>query len=272
MSNLRVINFESIKEMTVAELVEITLNSGFPLTVKLSNGRAICIEIKDLESVNDTVTNPIFEYGRTAIISDIHGHWQGLQLVLEDMRSREVDRIVCLGDVVEGGDEDETVVDYLQQHKITTIRGNHDEENDCQLPTEQQQWLNHLPELIVEKDVFFTHISPRLKKQKITNQIEAWNVFDDCDFRLCFIGHIHFPAMFGKKHAPFGESCAYEVDAEAYQLDESDRYIISFGAIAYPRGGGKYLRYGIFDASRNVVEFIRLEGPLLPYGLCRPIS
>lgn len=131
--------------------------------------------------------------------------------------------------------------------------------------------VKNLSELMIEEDIIFTHISPRPEKQMITNHIEAWNVFDDCNFRLCFVGHIHFPAMFGKRHASFGESCRYEVDCGPYQLDEGDRYIISFGAVAYPRSGGKYLRYGIFDSPRNVVEFIRLEGPLLPCGLCHRV-
>jgi len=277
MSSSRTITFDSVKEMTVAELLALALSSGLPLTVKLSDEKAIRIELTDLPNIS--MSTPLDSqvtkyartavYARTAMISDIHGHWEGLQLVLEDMRAREVDRIICLGDVVEGGDNNDTVVEYLKNHQITTIRGNHDDDNDCQLKTENQTWLKTLPELMIEEEVIFTHVSPRPKKQMITNHIEAWNVFGDCNFRLCFVGHTHFPAMFGKQHASSGESCRYEVDSGPYQLDEGDRYIISFGAVGYPRSGGKYLRYGIFDAPRNIVEFIRLEGPLLPYGLCR---
>lgn len=263
MNSTRTISFDCIKEMTAPELLAIAANT--PINIKLPNGQIINLDLQ--YSQNSIVEVP--RYQRTAMISDIHGHWQGLKLVLADIEKQHVDHIICLGDVVEGGDEDEQVVEYLKEQQITTILGNHDQENDCNFKPEYQQWLNYLPEFIVENDVILTHISPRLKRQQITNSIEAWNVFDECEFRLCFIGHIHFPAMFGKKHASFGDSCNYAVDEGEYQLEESDRYIISFGAVGYPRGGGKYLRYGIFDAPRNVVEFIRLEGPLLPYGLCR---
>lgn len=205
---------------------------------------------------------------KTAIVSDIHGNWDGFNTVLEDIKSRQVDRIICLGDVVDGGEENDAVVNWLKGNKITTVRGNHDENHDCPLERENKKWLNQLPTEIVEDAVIFTHISPRVKQTKIKNNIEAWNVFDETDYRLCFIGHIHFPALFGYENEDFGEAHSYRVDSGSYYLNPTDRYIICFGAIGYPRGGGKFIRYGIFDSDENRVEFIKLSGTLLPYGLC----
>ena len=205
---------------------------------------------------------------RTAVISDIHGNWDGLQVALIDIESRNIDRIICLGDLVEGGEHDDAVVEFVKSNNITTVQGNLDEINDCKLKPDNQNWLHQLPDIIFENDVIFTHISPRLKIKNIDNNIEAWNVLSEVKFRLCFIGHNHFPALFGERHDAFGEACSYSVDYGQYHLDLTDRYIISFGAIGYPRGGGRFLRYGIFDSDKSVIEFIRLEGPLLPYGLC----
>jgi predicted phosphodiesterase len=67
---------------------------------------------------------------KTAIVSDIHGNWDGFNTVLEDIKSRQVDRIICLGDVVDGGEENDAVVNWLKGNNITTVRGNHDE-NGC---------------------------------------------------------------------------------------------------------------------------------------------
>ncbi len=39
-------------------------------------------------------------YPKTAIISDLHGNWPALQVAVADARSRGVQRMVCLGDVV----------------------------------------------------------------------------------------------------------------------------------------------------------------------------
>jgi predicted phosphodiesterase len=205
---------------------------------------------------------------RTAVISDIHGNWAGLETILQDIQSRDVDRIICLGDLVEGGDDNDAVVEFIRDKNIAAVQGNHDETNDCHLKPDNQNWLSYLPQAIIEEDVIFTHISPRLVKRNVKDNIEAWNVFYETKYRLCFIGHIHFPALFGARYELFAEACSYSVDYGEFHLDETDRYIVSFGAIGYPRGGGKFLRYGIFDSAKNVVEFIRIEGSLLPYGLC----
>ncbi|WP_341738947.1 metallophosphoesterase family protein [Microcoleus sp. CAWBG640] len=205
---------------------------------------------------------------KTAIVSDIHGNWDGFNTVLADINSRQVERIICLGDVVDGGDQNNAVVDWLKANNITTVRGNHDENYDCPLEAENKNWLNQLPKELVEKSVLFTHISPLVKQKGIKNNIEAWNVFDETNFRLVFIGHIHFPALFGYESECFREAKDYKVDCGSHYLNPTDRYIISFGAVGYPRGGGQFIRYGIFDSDENIVEFIKLKGTLLPYGLC----
>lgn len=204
---------------------------------------------------------------RTAFISDVHGHWEGLELVLQDIKTQQIDRIICLGDMIDGGTHNNQVVDFIRIQQISSVQGNHDAVTDCELSAENKIWLKHLPEKIIEEDMLFTHISPRRKKYSVTNTIEAWNVFDETTFRLCFIGHIHFPILFGEASEEFGESHAYPADCEQHVLNPADRYIISFGAVGYPRRAGKYIRYGIFDALNNTVEFRRIEGALLPYGL-----
>lgn len=203
---------------------------------------------------------------RTAIISDIHGNLEALSQTLLDLQSRNVDRILCLGDLVEGGLYDAEVIEQIQSLRIPTVQGNHDVINNCCLSAGHQDWLNQLPEQIIEKDVIFTHISPRHCRQKISNPIEAWNVFNEMNQRLCFIGHLHFPILYGERCEFFAESTDYAVDAGIYPLHIDDRYVVCFGALGYPRGGGPFIRYGIYDDRNNALEFIKLQGYLLPYG------
>lgn len=61
----------------------------------------------------------------------------------------------------------------------------------------------------------------------------------------------------------------WEVDEGRFSLDPADRYIVCFGAIGYPRSHGKYIRYGVHDRSDSTVEFVKIRGPLLPFGLCK---
>lgn len=86
---------------------------------------------------------------RIALISDIHGNWDGFEAVLRDIESRHVDKIICLGDLVEGGDRNDAVVEFIKNNNIATVRGNHDEINDCSLKQD-----NHiLIELAIDKNL-----------------------------------------------------------------------------------------------------------------------
>ncbi|WP_017295653.1 metallophosphoesterase family protein [Geminocystis herdmanii] len=210
---------------------------------------------------------------KIAIISDIHGNLKALETVLQDIDSRgNIDKIICLGDLVEGGEFDREVIELIRAKNIPCVRGNHDEFNDCDLDKDVKKWLSNLPEKIKFDNLCFTHISPREKAKQwaITSHIEAWNVFDEFDYQICFIGHLHYPIMYGEKCQSFAESTPYYVDDGIYDLDKEDRFIICFGAIAYPRHGGKFIRYGIYDNLENSIEFVILEGYLLPLGLCKP--
>lgn len=69
-----------------------------------------------------------------ALISDIHGHSMGLLAVLEDARAAGCARVLCLGDLVDGGDRDEEGGRFIRDHGIPTVRGNHDETHSQALP------------------------------------------------------------------------------------------------------------------------------------------
>jgi len=209
---------------------------------------------------------------KTAIIADIHGNLPGLHQVLNDIASRGISDIVCLGDLVEGGQQNYEVVALIKSLPIRTIRGNHDAIHDSLLSEEHNAWLAELPEVMCMGDLLFTHMSPRLRQRAITSSVEAWNVFEEAAFRLCFIGHLHYPALYGQAYEHACDAHSYSVDTGIILLDPGDRYIISFGAIGYPRSGGAYLRYGIYDADAHAVEFVKLEGPLLPYGIYADVS
>lgn len=64
---------------------------------------------------------------RIALISDLHGNAIALRAVLDQVRRRGVDEIVCLGDVATLGVAPGEVIDTLQQLGCRCIRGNHDD-------------------------------------------------------------------------------------------------------------------------------------------------
>lgn len=203
---------------------------------------------------------------KVAIISDIHGNLPGLQAAMADVEACGCNQIVCLGDLVDGGDYNSEVVQFMRDNHIACVRGNHDEYNDLNLPNDIQGFLNTLPIEIVESDIVYTHISPRLKKHKIDHPVEAWNVFDETAYRLCFIGHVHLPLIFGERCDEFGSSTAYDFDYEQpFYLDDQDRYVISVGSLGYGRDIVPKLRYVIYNKTENSVEFRAVEGEILSF-------
>jgi putative phosphoesterase len=64
---------------------------------------------------------------RIAIVSDIHGNMTAWEAVLQDIRSRGVKRIFCLGDLVGKGPDPVQVVDSVSETCERVIRGNWDE-------------------------------------------------------------------------------------------------------------------------------------------------
>jgi predicted phosphodiesterase len=64
---------------------------------------------------------------RVALISDMHGNAIGLDAVLAEVEREQVEEIVCLGDVAQGGAQPAEVVDRLRELGCRCVFGNSDE-------------------------------------------------------------------------------------------------------------------------------------------------
>jgi len=63
---------------------------------------------------------------KIAFISDIHGNLAALTTVTNTLKSREVDLVVCLGDLVHYGPLPSEVISFIQSSEIECIQGNCD--------------------------------------------------------------------------------------------------------------------------------------------------
>lgn len=61
-----------------------------------------------------------------ALISDIHGNGVALDVVLKEIAAFPVDRVICLGDALQGGSQPARVVQLLQDLGCPVIMGNGD--------------------------------------------------------------------------------------------------------------------------------------------------
>lgn len=86
---------------------------------------------------------------RTLVIGDIHGGLKALQQVLERAEAKPSDKLIFLGDFVDGWSESAQVIDFLidlrTQQECIFIKGNHDAwcEDWLANGTAEEKWLKH---------------------------------------------------------------------------------------------------------------------------------
>ena len=118
---------------------------------------------------------------RTAIISDIHGNLEALKTVLADIDRREVDEIVCLGDILGYGPDPLECVDLVAERCSWSLLGNHDyavlyePTNFNKAAKEAAYWTRTRLDDAAEKDPesgnrrldFLNRIRPRVRYQTL---------------------------------------------------------------------------------------------------------
>lgn len=201
---------------------------------------------------------------RTALVTDIHGNLGGFRAVLDDIDGQRVDRILCLGDVVDGGGEDSAVIKLLRDAATPCIGGNHDANNDLRLSDDETRWLAELPPLIEEGGIVFAHARPTGEMRYVRNGPDAWNAFESRAFRVAFVGHTHVPAIW--RHDG-GRGCEARLCEFAWKkpfpFDQGERYIVCVGAVAYSRDFVRRNRYAIYDSEADAVEMRSVKGPVI---------
>lgn len=63
---------------------------------------------------------------KIAVMSDIHGNIYALMKTLEDIDEQNVDKIICLGDLVGYGPHPNEVVALIKRREIPCVKGNYD--------------------------------------------------------------------------------------------------------------------------------------------------
>ena len=212
---------------------------------------------------------------RYAIISDIHGNLQAAQAVLEVIESLDIERIVCLGDIVGYGGDPSPCIALVRRFSSRVIIGNHDAGAvgltpvDCFNPAAREavQWtgtvlaeqdtdyLQNLPYEMDLEDFQIVHSTPDDPAQwrYLLIEEEAGPLFDCFTGRLLFYGHTHVPMVF-RKDATGDVS---EQDAADFILEKQDRYIVNVGSVGQPRDGDPRASFVVYDSERDKVTFYR---------------
>ena len=226
-----------------------------------------------------------------AIISDIHANTEALQAVLDDIAARDVESIVCLGDVIGYGPEPRECLELIRKHASVTLLGNHDfavlyepenfnvgaeaaafwtrqqieaESSD----TNRSAWWEFLGALEMRHvmgngqadagPMVFVHGSPRRPVNEYIFPDDVYNnasklqgLFDRFD-HLCFVGHTHVPGVFVETPDFYTpEELEY-----VYEIDPNHKALINVGSVGQPRDRDNRASYVLYEP--NVVRFIRV--------------
>lgn len=163
---------------------------------------------------------------KVAVLSDIHGNFQALQGVMNDINNNNCEKVLCLGDLAMAGPQPDEVIDFVRkQTNWIIIQGNTDKmiaefsqsdvdnmkktfpvmanalEDDIKiLSQDKKDYLKSLPpqiELNIEGvKVLMVHGSPRRNNEDILPDMpieKIEEILKGVDADLIFCGHTHIP-------------------------------------------------------------------------------
>lgn len=198
--------------------------------------------------------------GKIAIISDIHGNLTALNAVLDDIKSRGADKIMCLGDMIVKCSSPKECVDKILKSCEVVVKGNCEERgvedpridehiwNREKLTQKQREIISNLPLsydfYISGYKVRIMHASPRSIHQKSF----FWNFDSEFDEHFNFMfenteylgnigqetpdivifGHIHRPFIVRRKDRVLINPGAVSNASDILKIDEEDVFYGSY--------------------------------------------
>ncbi len=221
---------------------------------------------------------------KIAVISDIHGNLEALTATLKDIYTRQIEMIICLGDIVGYGPNPNECIHLIMDHAHHTVMGNHDSavfnplmaqdfnENariaiewaNQELSREARRFLRTLP--MVHKDNFFTavHSTPYDSHlwYYISSLEDAKFNFNFFNTQFCFIGHTHIPGLISL-NVPKDELSIIKAGGPLDLSNLKDnRFIINVGSIGQPRDRNPESCYLTLDT-----ETLEICFPRVPYDI-----
>ena len=214
---------------------------------------------------------------RILVLSDVHANLVALEAVLGD--AGRVDDVWSIGDVVGYGPRPRECVEMVRiLTPNVSVIGNHDwacigrlslEDfnpvarfasywTTTQLAAEHLQYLESLPNRVMDRDWTVVHGSPRhpIWEYIYNARVAALN-FPAFDTRLCLVGHTHVPLLIREDEALANASPHHPGDDTVVDLS-SGRFIINPGSVGQPRDGDPRAAYAIFEPDAPRLTFRRV--------------
>lgn len=222
---------------------------------------------------------------RYLILSDMHGNWEALDVVLRRMRRKRFDATLVLGDLVGYGAAPNQVVDAVAAlaGKVWLVRGNHDKvvsgvdsgANFNHTALAAARWtadrltprnralVRDLPKgpRRVNEQLAICHGSPLDEDAYLFSDRDAYEVFTRFEAPVTFFGHTHVTSIFSFEGRGIGVR-ALRGESGTLDLQPTGRYLINPGSIGQPRDGDPRASFMTFDSDKLQVKWYRLPYPI----------
>lgn len=218
---------------------------------------------------------------RLGVFSDVHANLEALQAVLQAYQDSDIDRYVCLGDIVGYGANPNECCKLVQGLTGLVVMGNHDaaccgrlcrdwfnpaaraavEAHQRLLEAVHMTWLARLPYRIEMAELWFCHGAPYRQEEfpYLVDETDiatlAYHIPDRPP--VIFVGHTHRGTAFAFQERPTLR--IWEDARQALQVLPSQRYVLNVGSVGQPRDGDWRASYAIFDTEARTFELRRAE-------------
>ncbi|MEW6535713.1 MAG: metallophosphoesterase family protein [Candidatus Auribacterota bacterium] len=212
-----------------------------------------------------------------AILSDIHGNIDALNSVVADCKNKNVDKYLCLGDIVGYGASPAECIKKIRSLDAVCVMGNHDHAvvglTDISyfnshakaaaqwtadvLSEEDLAYLKNLPFIVKIEEASITLVHSTLESPEMwhymLSDIEADRNLKKLDTQLCFIGHSHMPAMFQEQ---YNSKALFDF---LNHITIRQKTIVNVGSVGQPRDNNPRASYVLYDSDEKIVYFERVE-------------
>ncbi|HBU48335.1 MAG TPA: metallophosphoesterase [Myxococcales bacterium] len=214
---------------------------------------------------------------KVALVSDLHANHQAAKVVFDRITEMDVDRTICLGDVVGYGSSPNEVCQLVRAHCDLTIVGNHDaavaglmdysyyyqaardalDWTVSVMDDEHIAWLRTLPYTAKAGSACFSHGSPVYPEsfEYVFNQAlaRAHCAFHDRLQDVTFMGHTHLTRSWR-----FDQTTAEDVPPGPIEFESGWKYLVTVGSVGQPRDYDPRACFVIYDTERNEAKYIRV--------------
>ncbi|MCF8076730.1 MAG: metallophosphatase family protein [Desulfotignum sp.] len=211
---------------------------------------------------------------KIAVFSDVHSSYEKMLAVFDDMEKFQIDRYICLGDIIGYGNQPEETIQLLISKNVTSVRGNHELamfnpeylelfptaikepllKNIAAISGKSIQYLEKTPVYLKLEDSHFVHGTPPDKMTTYIYDVTDYylkSVFNNSDTRIFFTGHTHKLKMITYKdrivyRGRINKNCIIPVE-------NNQKYLINVGSIGFSRDDFEASKYVVYDTDNKQI-------------------